>query len=86
MKYQYELDKTNDTSNILMCTMNNVQTINPFELTEIISSTIISGLNNPFKVISVGNNYFVTDTFNHQIIKGASNLPVQVTKIENINF
>ena len=77
---------TNDTSNILMCTMNNVQLIDPFELTEIISVPIIVGLNNPFKVISVGNNYFVSDTFNHQIIKVNKNTLVSTVIVTGLNY
>ena len=77
---------TNDTSNILMCTMNNVQLIDPFELTEIISTPIITGLNNPFKVISVGNNYFVSDTFNHQIIKVNKSTLIPTVIVTGLNY
>jgi hypothetical protein len=77
---------TNDTSNILMCTMNNIQLIDPFELTEIISVPIIGGLNNPFKVISVGNNYFVSDTFNHQIIAINKNTLDSTVIVTGLNY
>lgn len=77
---------TNDTANILMCTMNNVQLIDPFELTEIISVPIIGGLNNPFKVISVSNNYFVSDTFNHQIIAINKNTLVPTVIVTGLNY
>jgi hypothetical protein len=77
---------TNDTSNILICTMNNVQVIDPFELTEIISTPIITGLNNPFKVISVGNNYFVSDTFNHRIIKVNKSTLIPTVIVTGLNY
>jgi len=58
---------SNDTSNIIICTMDSVQSIDFYENPHI-SSNITTNLNNPFKAIYVNNNYYITDTFNHRII------------------
>jgi len=77
---------TNDTSNILMCTRNNLQIIDPFELTDIVSTTLKTGLNNPFKAISVDNKYFITDTFNHQIISINKTTQVSTVIVTGLNY
>ena len=58
---------SNDTSNIIICTLNSVQSIDFYENPYVLS-TIVTNLNNPFKAIYVNNNYYITDTFNHRII------------------
>ena len=58
---------SNDTSNIIICTMNSVRSIDFYENPSI-SSTLIGNLNNPFKAIFVSGDYYISDTFNHQII------------------
>jgi len=58
---------SNDTSNIIICTMNSVNSIDFYENPSV-SSIIATNLNNPFKAIYVSGYYYISDTFNHQII------------------
>jgi len=59
---------TNDESNIIVCTKGSVYKFDPYDY-PILNIEIINNLNNPFKAIFANNNYYISDTFNHRIIK-----------------
>jgi hypothetical protein len=77
---------TNDTANLLVCTMNSLEKIQVSEV-PIIKSTLSNIFNNPFKSILVGNFYYVSDTFNHRIIRfGKDNLMQPNAIIKGFNY
>lgn len=77
---------TNDTENLLVCTMNSLEKIQVSEV-PIIKTTLSSIFNNPFKSILVGNYYYVSDTFNHRIVRfGKDNLTQPNAIINGFNY
>ena len=76
---------THDTSNIIVCTRNNVQKFDPFEA-HIKMDVITNNLNNPFESILVDNFYYITDTFNHQIVKVNKNTLKSTVIITGLNY
>jgi len=76
---------THDTSNIIVCTRNNVQKFDPFEA-HIKMDVISQNLNNPFEAILVDNFYYITDTFNHQIVKVNKNTLKSTVIITGLNY
>jgi hypothetical protein len=72
-------------SNIIVCTKNKVFKINPYDY-PIIRNNIMSNLNNPFNTILVDNFYYISDTFNHRIIKVDSNTLEINNSINGLNY
>jgi hypothetical protein len=68
-----------DRSNIIVCTKSQVYKFDPCDF-PIIKHDIVSNLNNPFKAIFIDNNYYISDTFNHRIVK------VNANTFETTNF
>ena len=74
-----------DKSNIIVCTKSEVYKFDPSDH-PIIKQDIISNLNNPFKAIIVENNYYISDTFNHRIVKVNENTLETTNFITGLNF
>ena len=76
---------TNDNSNIIICTQNSVQTINPYDL-PVVSLVLYDNLNIPFKAILANDFYYISDTFNHRIVKMNKNTNVKSIVYSGLNF
>jgi hypothetical protein len=72
-------------SNIIVCTKGSVYKFDPYDY-PILNVEIINNLNNPFKAIFANNNYYISDTFNHRIIKVDANTLEINNSINGLNY
>jgi len=76
---------SNEGSNIIVCNQNSVYKFDPYNYPYQINQ-INNNLNNPFKAIRHDDNYYISDTFNHRILKVNANTLETTSFINSLNF